>query len=288
MKTPTVAFQGELGAYSHEAAQKYFSGRLEVVPQRSFEAVYHAVENGNTDLGIVPIENSLVGSIHQNYDLLLTSDLHVIAEQDLRIEHALLAAPGSRSEDIKEVCSHPVALDQCKEYLIQHNLIPRAAYDTAGAVKAVKESGDHNVGAIASRYAADLYGMEILATGIQDEVDNFTRFLILSREEAPPSANSKTSIVFALKNVPGALFKALSVFALRDLDLTKIESRPLRKRKWQYYFYLDFAGHVQDEAAQNALNHLGEITSFLKILGSYPMQSAELEEKLRNPLSDQS
>ena len=274
MKTPTVAFQGELGAYSHEAAELHFGGQLEPVAQRSFEDVFRAVESGATDLGIVPIENSLVGSIHRNYDLLLTSDLQVIAEQDLRIEHALIGQTGADESQIKAVCSHPVALDQCRDYLAARRLLQRAAYDTAGAVKDLRDSGDKNAAAVASRYAASLYGMEILASGIQDEADNFTRFLVLSRDPAKRCHNCKTSIVFALKNVPGALFKALSVFALRDLDLTKIESRPLRKKKWQYYFYLDFMGHYEDEAARNAINHLGEITSFLKILGSYPRQKS--------------
>ncbi|MFH2056415.1 MAG: prephenate dehydratase [bacterium] len=275
MKTPTVAFQGELGAYSHEAAERFFRGQLQPIPQRSFEDVFRAVETEEADLGIVPIENSLVGSIHRNYDLLLISSLQVIAEQDLRIEHALIGLPGSKLEQIREVSSHPVALEQCRDYLSAQKLTQRAAYDTAGAVKALQGTGDPAIAAVASRYAAELYGMKILAAAIQDETDNYTRFLILSRDRAERCENCKTSIVFALKNVPGALFKALSVFALRDLDLTKIESRPVRSRKWQYYFYLDFQGHAEDDTARNAINHLGEITSFLKILGSYPAQQSE-------------
>ncbi len=275
MKAPKVAFQGEIGSYSHEAALKFFPAEIAALPQVTFADVFDAVESSEADLGLVPIENSLVGSIHQNYDLLLARDLKVVAERDLRIEHALLALPGSDLGGIKEVLSHPVALEQCKEYLVKHGLVSRAAYDTAGAVQAVKESGDLALAAIAGRAAADLYGMKILATKIQDEPDNYTRFLMLARDVAKKTENCKTSIVFSLKNVPGALFKALSVFALRDLDLTKIESRPLRKRKWQYYFYLDFDGHVDDEAAQNALSHLGEITSYLKVLGSYAISESE-------------
>ena len=273
-----VAFQGERGSYSEEAGRKFFSSKFEPMPLTAFAGVYDAVESGKADRGIIPIENSLVGSIHQNYDLLLKHHLKIVGEQNLRIEHNLITHPGSKIEGLSEIHSHPVALDQCKEFLDKHQkLTAHVAYDTAGAVKLIKENEQTQAAAIAGRYAAELYEMEILAESIQDEPDNYTRFLILSKEVAEYSENAKTSIVFALKNLPGVLFKALSVFALRDLDLTKIESRPLRKKMWQYYFYLDFNGHIEDEAAKNAIGHLREITTFLKILGSYPASSANGE-----------
>jgi prephenate dehydratase len=266
-----VAFQGERGSYSEEAGRTFFGADFKPIPLGTFAGVYEAVESGQADRGIVPIENSLVGSIHQNYDLLLKHHLKIVGEQDLRIEHNLIGHSGCKLEDITEAHSHPVALGQCQEYLAKHEkLVPQVSYDTAGAVKLVKENNLKHAGAIAGRFAAELYGMEILAKSIQDERDNHTRFLVLSKDVAEYSENAKTSIVFALKNLPGVLFKALSVFALRDLDLTKIESRPLRKKMWQYYFYLDFVGHIEDEAAKNAIGHLREITTFLKILGSYP------------------
>lgn len=274
MNLPRVAFQGEEGSYSQEAAQQVFADGFTPLPQVGFSDVFAAVESGNADYGIVPIENSLVGSIHQIYELLLSSDLMVGGEQNLRIVHALIATPGITLDQIKSIQSHPMALAQCQRFLKSHpeiKVVP--AYDTAGSVKALKDSGDTQAAAVASRFAAQLHGMTVLAEGIQDETDNFTRFLLLSRTESDQRANCKTSIVFALKNVPGALFKALSVFALRDIDLTRIESRPNRTRAWEYYFYVDFIGHRSDVAVKNALNHLGEITTVLKILGSYPISS---------------
>jgi prephenate dehydratase len=266
-----VTFQGDRGSYSEEAALRFFNASFESVPLSTFSGVYDAVENGRVERGIIPIENSLVGSIHQNYDLLLKHHLKIVGEQNLRIVHNLIAHPGSKLEELTEVHSHPVALGQCQDFLDSHpQLTPHVAYDTAGAVKMIKEKSLEQAGAIAGSFAAEQHGMAILSESIQDEPDNHTRFLILSKDVAEYSENAKTSIVFALKNLPGVLFKALSVFALRDLDLTKIESRPLRKKMWQYYFYLDFVGHVEDEAAKNAIGHLREITTFLKILGSYP------------------
>lgn len=271
MSKSVIAFQGERGAFSEEAARKFLSADADFLPLATFPEVFAAVEAGAAGHGIVPVENSLVGSIHQNFDLLLKHDLFIIGEQNLRIEHCLIAHRGATLEQLTEVRSHPVALEQCKEYLLEHpRLQPHVEYDTAGAVKLVKEKNLKHSAAIAGAYAAELYGMQILASAIQDEPDNYTRFVVLSKTPAVRGARSKTSIVFALKNLPGALFKALSVFAQRDLDLTKIESRPLRKRPWEYYFYLDFVGHGDDIAAKNAIAHLMEITTYLKILGSYP------------------
>lgn len=275
MTQTSIAFQGERGAFSEEAARAYFAetaADLAPLPQRTFPDVFTAVESGQAKLGIVPIENSLVGSIHQNYDLLLKHNLKIVGEWRHRIVHHLIAHPGAKLADLKTVHSHPVALDQCKDYLDKHaKLAPIVEYDTAGSVKLIKDRALLDAAAIAGEYAAELYEMHVLAKAIQDEKDNFTRFLFLAKTPAARAEKSKTSIVFALKNLPGVLFKALSVFALRDLDLTKIESRPLRKKAWEYYFYLDFVGHMDDEAPQNAITHLREITTFLKILGSYPL-----------------
>ena len=272
MTMSIIAFQGDRGSFSEEAARKFFAAEFRPAPKRAFPDVFEAVESGGAAIGVIPVENSLVGSIHQNYDLLLRHNLKIIGEQNLRIVHNLIVNPGVKTEELNSIHSHPVALDQCRDFLRKHDRAQAIVeYDTAGSVRLIKENKMLNAGAIAGAYAAELYEMEIVGAAIQDEPDNYTRFLVLAKNPAERSGRSKTSIVFALKNIPGVLFKALSVFALRDLDLTKIESRPLRKKAWEYYFYLDFMGHVDDEAAKNAIAHLREITTFLKILGSYPM-----------------
>lgn len=265
-----VAFQGELGAYSELAALAFFGHDITVVPCPSFAAVFDAVEDGDAGHGVIPIENSLTGSIHDNYDLLLEHNLVITGEIKLRITHNLLVNPGTRREDIRRVYSHPQGLSQCRDFLAG---LPDAElvsmYDTAGAARRVKESGAREDAAVASAQAALDYGLEILAEGIESNRRNLTRFLVLSRELAAPEENSKTSLVFATRNIPGALFKSLSVFALRDIDLYKIESRPIPGSPWEYVFYLDIAGDVRDDAVRRALDHLGEIASYLKILGSY-------------------
>ncbi len=272
MSITSIAFQGDRGSFSEEAARKFFGAEITPAPKQTFPEVFAAVETGQATHGVIPVENSLVGSIHQNYDLLLRHNLKIVGEQNQRIVHHLIVNPGVKIEELTSIHSHPVALDQCKDFLKKHHRAQAIVeYDTAGSVRLIKEKKMLTAGAIAGAYAAELYEMEIVASAIQDEPDNYTRFLVLSKNPAERTGRSKTSIVFALKNIPGVLFKALSVFALRDLDLTKIESRPLRKKAWEYYFYLDFIGHIDDEAAKNAIAHLREITTFLKILGSYPM-----------------
>ena len=264
-----IAFQGEPGAYSEQAVFNYF-GSVETVPCESFDAMFDAVMSGKSDGALAPIENSLAGSIHQNYDLLLRHDLQITGEYLLRVRHCLISMPGAIMKDIKKAISHPQALGQCAAYLRGHDIKPEQVYDTAGSVKMLKESGALDVAAIASKRAAELYGMQILEEGIEDNPENYTRFLAIQREAVLPAGEAKTSIVFTLKNVPGALFKALSVFALRDLDLTKIESRPLQGKPWEYLFYIDFIGSMTDDTAKRALDHLGEYALLLRVLGSYP------------------
>ncbi|MEO8286249.1 MAG: prephenate dehydratase [Chloroflexota bacterium] len=270
-----IAFQGEPGAYSEAAALAYFGEENEPVPCETFDIVFERVTNGGCDYGMVPIENSLAGSIHQNYDLLLRHDLKIIGEHILRVEHCLIVLPEATFEDLRTVMSHPQALAQCDGFIRSHGLAREAAYDTAGSVKILRETGRRDTAAIASRRAALVYGMKVIAENIEDDPGNFTRFLALGREEAESdqtgssSAPHKTSIVFALPNVPGALHSALGIFALLDIDLTKVESRPVAGKPWEYLFYLDFADSAHEERGQTALIQLGELATYLRLFGSY-------------------
>ena len=267
-----VAFQGELGAYSELAARAFFPGEIDVLPAPSFDKVFQVVEEGACDYGIIPIENSLAGSIHQNYDLLLKHDLLISGEIKLRISHNLIVNPGLCLKEVRRIYSHPQALSQCDDFIKELpdvEVVP--VYDTAGAVKMIKEEAFKDAGAIASAQAAVDYGLEILESGIESNHQNFTRFLIISEERmtSRPGSDPKTSIVFSLPNVPASLFKSLSVFALRDINLLKIESRPVLGRPWEYFFYLDFEGDAEDSRCFRALEHLKEIATFLRVLGSY-------------------
>ena len=274
-----VAFQGEIGAFSEEAVGALYT-TAQPVPRPTFDAVFAAVEEGEVDLAVVPIENSLFGSVHANYDLLRMHDLTIVGEVQLRIRHNLLAPEGSTLAMLRRVYSHPQALGQCRDYLREQlsHAEPVPAYDTAGAAKIVAEAGIKEDAAIASERAAEEYGLTILARGIESNHQNYTRFLSLSRADDIPEGldpatqhDWKTSVVYSMRqNVPGALFKSLAVFALRDLDLFKIESRPLVGSPGNYLFYLDVAGARGDEPVDRALEHLGEIASYLKVLGSYP------------------
>ncbi|MGA7194367.1 MAG: prephenate dehydratase [Anaerolineales bacterium] len=266
-----IAFQGEPGAYSEQAIFDYF-GKVETRPCESFDAVFEAVVSDVCEAALIPIENSLAGSIHQNYDLLLRYNLHIIGEHFLRVRHCLIGFPGVEKKDIQRVISHPQALGQCAAYLRSLKVKVEPVYDTAGSVKMLKASGERTTAAIASRRAAELYEMQIIEEGIEDNPENYTRFLAIQREPVTPTGEAKTSIVFTLKNQPGALFKALSVFALRDIDLTKIESRPLQGQPWEYLFYIDFIGAAHEEKVRRALDHLSELALTLRVLGSYPRQ----------------
>lgn len=264
-----VAFQGELGAYSEEAGYGYFKA-VEMVPQESFDAVFSSVVSGACQSGLVPIENSLAGSIHQNYDLLLWHKLHIVGEYFLRVRHCLIGFPGVDKSEITRVISHPQALGQCAGTLRELGVKSEPVYDTAGSVKMLKASGERTTAAIASKRAADIYEMQVLQESIEDNPENYTRFLEIAQQPVIPKSKAKTSIVFTLKNTPGALFKALSVFALRDIDLTKIESRPLAGKPWEYLFYVDFIGAADTDSVRRALEHLDEYALMLRVLGSYP------------------
>jgi len=264
-----VAFQGEVGAYSEEAALQFFGPSITTKPYETLDDVFKVVEQDEVQFGIVPVENSLEGSISRVYDLLLDSSLKVCGETELRVSHCLIGSPEARLDLIKRVYSHPQALAQCKTFLkhLGCELIP--TYDTAGSVKMIKEKAITD-GAIASARAAEIYGMKIIAREIEDTPNNFTRFFILSKEDSPPSGNDKTSIVFSVKHRPRALYEFLQEFAIRNINLTKIESRPTRQKPWEYNFYLDFEGHREDKVPQEVLENLDRTSLFLKILGSYP------------------
>lgn len=270
MSPATVAIQGERGSFSHQAAVAALGEGVRLLPQPTFDGLFEAVTGGQADRGLVPIENSLAGSIHENYDRLRASPLHIIGETQLRVRHCLLARPGASLATIRRVASHPVALAQCRGFFAARPHIEAvAAYDTAGSVRdLLRADGMATQAAIASRLAAELYGAQVLMEGIEDDPQNYTRFLLLAREPQTPAESCKTSIVFTLPNVPGSLYRALGAFAGRGVDLAKIESRPLRGRPWEYAFYLDALGRANEEVAE-ALAELAEMARELRVLGSY-------------------
>ncbi|HVL69567.1 MAG TPA: prephenate dehydratase [Vicinamibacterales bacterium] len=264
-----IAFQGEPGAYS-EAAALRFAPEAEPVPCRSFEEVFAAVAEGRVSRGILPMENSIGGSIHRNYDLLVEHELPIVGEVELSVDHCLLAPRGTTRADLSVVYSHPQALAQCEQYLLGLTHVSIVAvYDTAGAARMAAEGGRRDAGAVASRRAAELFGLEVLDEGIQDYAANITRFAVVARQAAPAEDATKTSLVFALKSEPGALFKALSCFALRGINLTKLESRPIRGRPWEYMFYVDVDTARQSLECSRAIMHLAEYAAWVRTLGSY-------------------
>jgi prephenate dehydratase len=274
MAVASVAFQGERGSFSEEAAYKLLGSRIRVRPRETFADIFESVTSGKTKYCLAPIENTLAGSVYENYDLLLKNDLHIVGEVNLRIVHNLIAFPGTTLRNLTEVYSHPVALAQCLRFFDQHPKVQRIPYyDTAGSVKMLAERRIQGAAAIASHVAAGVYGARVLRTHLEDHQENFTRFLLLAKKESVQAKADKVSIVFSTANAPGALYKCLSVFALRDVDLTKMESRPLRGRPWEYFFYLDFIGNIREDRCRRALDHLAEVTNFLRVLGCY--KSAE-------------
>jgi prephenate dehydratase len=271
-KNPKVAYQGETGAFSEQAAHKVFGGDLRAVPCSSSEDVFNAVVRRRAEYAVIPIENSLAGSIYQNFDLLARHSLVVVAETSLRIEHNLIAHRGAGLRQIRQVYSHPAALNQCSRFLRRHKSLEQISfYNTAGSVKYIRERGLKQAAAIASTAAARIYGMKIVRRGIEDYPENYTRFLVLARKGRIPPGGGKTSIVFGLENEPGVLFRALSVFALRNIDLMKIESRPIRGKPWEYLFYIDLMSDIRSRHCSHALRHLRELAPYLKVLGSYPV-----------------
>ncbi|TKY54003.1 Arogenate dehydratase/prephenate dehydratase 1 [Spatholobus suberectus] len=283
-----VAYQGLPGAYSEDAAMKAYP-KCEAVPCDNFETAFKAVELWLVEKAVLPIENSVGGSIHRNYDLLLRHRLHIVMEVQLRVNHCLLGLPGVRKEELKAVVSHPQALSQCETMLSDLGVVKIGAHDTAGAAQTVASKSARDTGAIASSRAAKLYGLDILAERIQDYDENITRFLVLAREPILPGTDRphKTSIVFSLEEGPGVLFKALAIFSMRDINLSKIESRPLKQRPlrvvndsnegsatyFDYLFYIDFEASMAEPRAQYALGQLQEFARFLRVIGCYPMDT---------------
>jgi prephenate dehydratase len=273
----TVAFQGESGAYSEEALIQYFGEDVTTLPCHAFEHLFAAVESGKADFAVLPVENSTAGSINKSFDLLLDHDVKVHGEILLRVRHCLLALPG-QVKKIREVRSHPQALAQCEEFLNRNNYIAVPWYDTAGSAKELAANPAKGVGVIASKLCAKKYGLEIVQEGVEDLRNNYTRFFVIGLGDAEIGGTAKTSLVFAVPNTPGSLLQALNEFANRQINLTKLESRPRRNRPWQYVFYLDFDGHWQDPPAREALIQLLSRAAFVKLLGSYPAAVASEEE----------
>ncbi len=264
-----VAFQGEPGAYSEEAVRQQFGAEVKTLPCQAFEHIFEAVDSGRADFGTVPVENSTAGSINKSFDLLLEHDLKVHGEILLRVRHCLLTVPGNAAT-ITQVRSHPQALAQCETFMNRHHYTAVPWYDTAGSAKDLAANPEPGVAVIASKLAAQIYGLEIVQEGVEDMSNNYTRFFVVGKGDAPRSERSKTSLVFAVPNTAGSLYGALEEFARRRINLTKIESRPRRGRPWQYVFYLDFDGHWQDKEAGEAIMFLLSRAAFVKLLGSYP------------------
>ena len=270
-----VAFQGERGAYSEEAVIQFFGEEAESLPCRDLPSVFNAVESGKADYGVVPVENSIEGSVNETYDLLLTTGLRVCGEIHLRVRHFLLAHPEAEPSKIRRVYSHPQALAQCRGYILSRGLEPVPSYDTAGAAKMIIEEKILDAAAIASERTAKIYGLKIIDREIEDYGRNYTRFLVIGGHDVEPTGNDKTSIIFSLPHVPGSLYKALEEFATRGINLTRIESRPTKHRPFEYYFFVDFEGHRLEDKVREALEGLTHKSTFLKVLGSYPKARTE-------------
>jgi len=262
-----LAYQGEPGAYSEAAALHYGGAQTETLPCKTFDEVFEAVVKQRATHGVVPLENSIGGTIHRNYDLLLEHELAVTGEVELDVVHCLQALPGTTVADVKVVYSHPQALAQCERYLRDLGVSVEAVYDTAGGAKLIAEQKQAGAAALASRRAAEVFGLEVLQEAVQDFEFNITRFAIIGG--TPAADANKTTIVFALPSTPGALFKALSVFALRDINLTKLESRPIRGRPWEYLFYVEVEARRDDLLCARALTHLAEFARWTRVLGTY-------------------
>ncbi len=268
---PTVAFQGVRGAYSESAIFQFFGPDTRTVECKSLEGIFEVVESGEADRGLLPVENALTGSVPRVYELLLERDLRIRAEVILRIEHTLMAVEGVKLSDLKRVRSTLQSLNQCEQFINRCGLEPVPSFDTASSARDLSQNPEPDLGVIASKLAAEIYNLNILEEAIEDASFNYTRFFVLGNEDPPRAQRSKTSLIFTARHLPGSLYHCLGEFAERNLNLTKIESRPRRNRPWQYLFYLDFEGHWQDPVAEAALLGLLRRAGFVKMLGSYPM-----------------
>lgn len=273
----TVAFQGVNGANSEQAIRQHFGDSATVYPCRTLTDLFEVIHTEKVTYGLLPVENAQAGAVSKSYELLMDSDLRIQADVILHVHHNLMALPGTRIEDLKYIRSHPQALAQCEQYLRRHNLEAVPWYDTAGAARDLAAEPEAHTGVIASTLAASLYGLEILGKDIEDASHNFTRFFLLGHDDPEIGEYNKTSIVFATRHRPAALYDCLGEFASRGLNLTKIESRPRRNRPWEPVFYMDFEGHWQQPACQEALSRLLQRASFVKMLGSYPATKTERE-----------
>jgi prephenate dehydratase len=265
-----VAFQGEHGAYSEQAIRNYFGPEVMTVPRPAFKDIFEAIRTNEVKFGMLPVENALAGTVAQTYELLMEYDFRVQGEVILPIHHQLLAPKGTPLEAIKQVKSHPQALAQCEAYIRRRGWEPIVSYDTAGAARDLARDPEPHTATIASSLAGELYDLEIIERDVEDDPDNSTRFFVLGWQDAPRTDPSKTSVVFATRHLPGSLYRAIGAFAQRGINLTKLESRTMRGRKWQYLFYLDFEGHWQDPDAAVAIAELVHQAAFVKMLGSYP------------------
>jgi len=264
-----ISFQGERGAYSEAASVSFFEDEIETIPCPTFADVLKNTENGTSDYSILPVENSLEGSVGESNDLLLSTKLHVTGEIYNRIHHCLIGT--GAIGDIDTIYSHPQALGQCRQFIQENSLKTIPSYDTAGSVKIIKELNKNNVACIASKNAAEIFDVPIIQEGIEDNANNYTRFLIFSKEKSNATENSKTSIIFSVKHESGALYQIINEFYQQKINLTKIESRPNKNTAWEYNFYVDFEGHQDDSTIKDVLQKLSGNTTFLKILGSYPI-----------------
>lgn len=265
-----IAFQGETGAYSEEAIIQNWGEQITTVPRPYLRDVFDTVQNGEAEAGLVPVENTIQGSIVRTFDLLNERPLKAQGEVVYRVRHCLIVNPGTRLNDLNRVYSHPQALGQCREFLERHGIEAVNYYDTAGSVSMIRDQGLNDAGAVASARAAEVYGMEILEKGIETHKENYTRFLEVGEKEPAPTGRDKTSLAFVVEHAPGSLISALTIFADRGINLTKIESRPLIGKPFEYVFFIEFEGHRIDQLVKGALKELDSASGYLKVLGSYP------------------
>ena len=263
-----VSFQGERGAYSEAAARLFFDDDIKTVPLATFREVLENTTKEQTEYAVLPVENSLEGSVGESYDLLYSTPLNAIGEIYHRIEHCLIGK--GNLDEIDTVYSHPQALGQCRRFIEQHNMKTIPTYDTAGSVKIVKELDKKKYACIASKAASEIYNMPIIMENIADNLNNYTRFLVMSKKKSSKTGNDKTSIIFSIKHEPGSLFRIIQNFYENSINLTKIESRPTKENAWEYNFYVDFEGHEKDSQVVEILDKIKKDTLFMKILGSYP------------------